>query len=283
MRDYFREYMSRYAENQGLEPSKVPIGQGHTDTLVNLPTAPNTFVPQSPVSYSDKTGESVYILDLTSDKRTQLILEREVFASEAPQSEKQLALPNVSGIDYLTFEDALRVGYLEGKAYADNESLMQFLFNMENALIAKDINNAAKGRPNMSLKYTDGEGQMRGYFLAWEGRLTDENAEHDAQEFFDQPCVYMLDIATDRENHMAGGRLIKAFTKLYKQNYLDRGNPLPIFAQAREATSYKIVQRQLEGLGRDIGVEFKLIELPTYDVGKDTMHPIIIQPASRRR
>lgn len=278
MRDYFREYMSRYAETQGLESSKMPIGQGYTDALSHLPKVRNTFAPQAPVSYSDKTGGSVYMLDLTSDEGSKLILDRTVKVPEALKTESKSTPHDMAGIDYLTYEDSLRVGYLEGKAYADNESLMQFLFNMENALIAKDINNAAKGRANMSLKYTDKDGQMRGYFLAWEGRLTDENVEYDAEEFFDQPCVYMLDIATDRENRMAGGRLIKAFTQLYKQNYLDQDNPLPIFAQARETTSFRIVQRQLERIGREAGVEFELIELPTYEVGEDTMHPIIIQP-----
>lgn len=277
MRDYFREYMSRYSEEQGLEPTKVPIGQGYTDALSELPTAPNTYAPQAPVSYSDKTGEKVYMLDLSSEDESNIILDKAVTAPEMTQN-VQPNLPDITGIDYLTFEDALRVGYLEGKAYADNKSLMQFLFNMENALIAKDINNSAKNRPNMSLKYTDSEGKMSGYFLSWEGRLTDEYVQYNASEYYDQPCVYMMDLATDLENRMAGGRLIRAFTELYKQNYLDKDNPIPIFAQARETTSFRIIQRQLERLGREAGTEFELIELPTYDEGEDTMHPVIIQP-----
>ena len=217
------------------------------------------------------------MLDLATDEELSLIMEKSVTTPEVTQN-TQPDLPDMPGIDYLTFEDSLRVGYLEGKAYADNESLMQFLFNMENALIAKDINNSAKNRPNMSLKYTDSEGKMSGYFLSWEGKLTDEYVQYNAEDYYDQPCVYMMDLATDLEDRMAGGRLIRAFTELYKQNYLDKDNPIPIFAQARETTSFRIIQRQLERLGREAGTEFELIELPTYDEGEDTMHPVIIQP-----
>ena len=277
MRDYFREYMNRYSKVQGLEPTRIPVGQGYTDALSELPTAPNTYAPQAPVSYSDKTGEAVYVLDLSSDDESHLILERSVTVPETIQN-IQPDLPNIPGISYLTFEDSLRVGYLEGKAYASNESLMQFLFNMENALIAKDINNSAKNRPNMSLKYTDSEGKMSGYFLSWEGLLTDEYVQNSASEYYNQSCIYMMDLAADPKSRLAGGSLIRAFTDLYKRNYLDRDNPIPIFAQARETTSFRIIQRQLERLGRETGAEFELIELPTYDVGEDTMHPVIIQP-----
>ena len=186
------------------------------------------------------------------------------------------------GLGYLTFEDTLKVAYLEGKAYSDNQSLMQFLFNIENGLIAKDINNAAKDRPNMSLKYTDEAERVRGYMLAWEGILSDENVEDNAEEFFNQPCVYIVDIATDLENRMAGGRLIQGFTELYKQNYLDKGKVMPIFAQARESTSYQIIKKQLDKLGQEAGFDFELIELPTYEAGEDIMHPIIIRPVSKK-
>lgn len=281
-RDFFREYMSRYAKIEGLNPKKVPIGQGYTDALSQLPTEVNTFAPQAPVSYSDKTGSSVYMLDLESNAKMDLIWQKQVRETKV-KKQTEPSLPKMKGLGYLTFEDTLKVAYLEGKAYSDNQSLMQFLFNMENGLIAKDINNAAKERPNMSVKYTDESGRMRGYMLAWEGRLLDENVEYNAGEYFNQPCVYIIDIATDQENRMAGGRLIQGFAELYKQNYLDKGNAMPIFAQARESTSYQIVKRQLDKLGKDAGYNFELIELPTYEVGEDTMHPIIIRPVSKKK
>ncbi len=281
-RDFFREYMSRFAKTEGLNSTKVPIGEGFTDALSQLPTETNTFAPQAPVSYSDKTGEDVYILDLGSNKGMDLILQKQVRETKF-ERQTEPPLPKIKGLGYLTFEDTLKVAYLEGKAYSDNKSLMQYLFNIENGLIAKDINNAAKDRPNMCLKYTDEDGRMRGYMLAWEGRISDENVEYYAEEFFNEPCVYIIDLATDLESLMAGGRLIQGFVELYKQNYLDKGNLIPIFAQARETTSYKIVKRQLDKLGKEAGFSFELIELPTYNVGEDTMHPIIIRPVSDRK
>lgn len=295
-RDFFTEYLSRYAETERLNTNKVPIGKGFTGSL-KLPLVSNTFAPQAPVSYSDKMGDIVYMLDLESSQEMDLILEKEVHETKV-ERQKEPPLPKIKGLEYLTFEDSLKVAYIEGQAYSDNTSLMQFLSNMENGLIAKDINNVAKERPNMSLKYADETGRMRGYILAWEGRLSDENVEtlngsstdeniEDIENnneiyntFFNKPCIYISDIATDLENTMAGGRLIKGFIQLYKQNYLDKGTPMPIFAQARESTSYKIVKNQLDRLGKDAGLSFELIELPTYTEGQDTMHPIIIRPVS---
>ncbi len=71
--------------------------------------------------------------------------------------------------------------------------------------------------------------------------------------------------------------------ELYKQNYLDKGNLIPIFAHAREETSYQIIKNQLEKLGERIGVSFELIELPTYSKQNDVMHPIIIYPVPRKK
>jgi len=279
-RDFFREYMNRYAKTERLNTKEIPIGRS-TDALSNLPTRVNTFVPQAPVSYSDKMGDDVYVLNLESNEGLNLIQQKQI-KEIVVEGKVKPSLPKIKGLDYLTFEDSLKVAYLEGKAYSDNQSLMQFLFNMENGLIAKDINNAAKDRPNMSLKYTDENGRARGYMLAWEGRLSDENVEYNAGDFFNQPCLYIADIATDRESHTAGGRLIQGFVELYKQNYLDKGKAMPIFAQAREATSYQIVKRQLDRLGKDAGFNFELVELPTYEVGGDVMHPIIIKPTTVR-
>lgn len=279
MRDFFKEYTKHYAQNQELEPNKIVIGKGYADALTSLPSIPNTFAPQAPISYSDKTGQAAYVLDLTKNEKSHLILEKDVAVPEVSDA-KQVAFSNIPGVEYLTFEDALRVGYLEDKVYADNQSLMLFPHNMENALIAKDINNVAKDRPNLSLKYLDDKKQMRGYLLAWEGQITDQSIEYDAKKFYKKPCIYILDLVADKNATMAGGKLIKAFIELYKRNYLDLGKLIPIYTQARETTSYRIVQRQLERLGNEIGINFELIELPTYNVDYDTMHPIIIKPVA---
>ena len=244
-RDFFKKYTQK---EKGFRTDKIIIGTSFADALTNLPKEENTYVPQAPVGYSDKTGTEVYALDLKT---------------EHTETEKKK-----TGISPLTYEDSLIVAWLESKAYRDNVNLIESLFNMENALIAKDINNEMKNRPNLSTKYTDSTGRVRGYLLAYEGAFDDE----------DKPCIYISDLASDRESTLTGGRLIKEFAKQYKEHYLDKNNPLPIYAQARETTTYRIIKKQIDNLAKQTGTEFELIELPTYEQGDDTMHPVVIQP-----
>ncbi len=266
-KDFFRCYMDRFAAKQGLCPDWMPIGKGHSDALTNLPVKPNTFVPEAPVSYSDKTHSEVFELTLEQEPGIQ---QREM-KSEDDSKMKEPDLPTVRGIKYLHSSDTLPVAFLEGKIYADNQSLIVNLHNIENAIIAKDINNVHKGRPNMSLKYVDDSNKMRGYILAYEGK----------HENFGE-VIYIADLAAERESTRAGGSLIKGFVDLYKRNYLDQKKYMPIYCEARETTSYKILTRQLEKLSEEQGVEFEMQELPTYPSGKDTMHPVLIKPKSRK-
>ena len=279
--DFFGEYLKRYGAVQKLAMDKVVIGMGFTDALRDLPRTKNTFAPQAPVSYSDKTGPEVYVLDM--GQKNDMFLSRTIKEMEREIDTSQKTPVGQKGVDYLTFEDSLRVGYLEGKAYADNQEMLQYLSNMENCLLAKDINNAAKGRPNMSLKYSDESGKMRGYFLAYEGTLDDSEVLETSYgtDFSYKPILYLMDLATDRESATAGGRLVNGFTELYKKNYLDRGEMMPLFMQAREQTSYKLIQRKLQSVGGNLGIDFDLIELPIYKEGADTMHPVIIRPRKK--
>lgn len=282
-RDFFREYVQRFGASQRLVTDKVIIGEGYSDALTSLPEAPNTYAPQAPVSYSDKTHENVYVLDISKETDQNTFVSKTVRVVEPDQQREELSI-TTPGVEYLTYEDALRVAYLEGKAYSDNQSLMQYLHNMENCLIAKDINNSAKDRPNLSLKYTDETGKMRGYFLAYEGRLNDEHLydDYDTEYYYGQRAVYLLDLATDRESQMTGGRLINGFVDLYRRNYLEHGDMVPLFMQAREQTSYRIIQRQLDKLSLNLGIDFELVELQTYTAGEDTMHPVMIIPKPKR-
>jgi len=279
-RDFFTEYMKRFAKGQGLVSDEVIIGQGYSDSLDHLPTKPNTFVPLAPVGYSDKTEDEVYTLDLTKSKQK---LKRKITASEVAES-PQTKLLDIKGLSYLTFQDTLAVAYLEGKAYSDNESLMEYLHNVENCLIAKDINNAAKGRQNMSLKYIDSEGRMRSYITAYEGEFGAgyqedyDEEETENEELLGERIIYIEDFASDRKSPLAAGSLLKGFAELYKRNYLEKGDLVPIYAQAREQTSYVLIQRNLKNIAESIGVDFELEELEPYEEGPDIMHPVIIRP-----
>ncbi|MBL7021769.1 hypothetical protein ISR92_00350 [Patescibacteria group bacterium] len=262
--DYFREYLSLYGEQDELDMGQVIVGMGYTDALTDLPTVANTFTPEAPVAYSDNLGRQAYRLGLEEEKGAKGFKKKVRRAVESDVSEG-IKLPK--GVKPLDFHDSLRVSYIEGKAYKDNESLIEYLHNMENALIAKDVNNAAKDRPNMSIKYEDTKGKMHGYLLSYEGKI-DKNGES---------VIYVSDMASDG-SVKAGGSLILAFTELYKKHYAEKDNMLPIYAQLRDKTSYKIINKQLDKLGKDIGVEFIMEEKGSYSQGGDTMHEVILRP-----
>lgn len=279
-RDFYSAYVAKYAESQGFNADKVVVGQSYTDTMRHLPEEENTFLPQAPVSYSDNTGENVFVLKL--DQRNRRAYRRSIREVPPERVTQPSIKPTVPGLDLLTYEDSLAVAYIEQVAYQDNPTHIQNLADMENALIAMQINNAHKGRPHMSLKYQDPEGKVRGYLLAYEGDMGRNDyvnyPSHEQKSKERQPGIYISDLAADLENQVVGGKLIKGFVELYRKNYLEQGNMMPVFMEAREQTSYRILQRQFERVSRDLGIQFEVEELPTFTRGNDTMHPVIIRP-----
>ncbi|MEK7648425.1 MAG: hypothetical protein AAB400_00720 [Patescibacteria group bacterium] len=275
-KDFFAEYLVRYAPDLGLHGIHMPIGMGYTDTMTTLPKRSNTFVPLAPLSYSDKTGENVYLLTPSIAIPAS---QKKIIHEDRPASRIHIPIEE-KGIDYLTFQDTLQVAYLEGKIYKDNQELIVNLHNIENALIAKDITNELKGRPNLSVKYTDSSGQTRGYVLAYEGRLTesDKDVWVEDHRLYQQPIVYVSDLASDRSNPFVGGRLIKAFFELYQKNYLDQGNMMPIYFEARESTTHQLLSKQIERIQRQIRITFSIEEIGDYQKGKDTMKALILIP-----
>lgn len=270
-----QDFLTLYLEDKDdtIDHNKVIVGMGYTRGLQGLEVIENTFLPQAPVAYSDKYGAEVYKIPIDKAQSPNLLKAEVVGKSEATK----VSIPeylSTRNLDLLTFQDTLPVGYLEGKAYEDAPELLEYLFNMENALIAKDVNNKAKGRPNMSLKYTTGEGAVSGYILAYEGVIDDDKLP----DLEGTNCIFISDLATDLETELAGGRLIQGFVNRYSAEYLQKGNLTPIFLQAREQTSYRIITRQLARIGRNLGVNFEIEEFEPEKRGKDTMYPMLIRP-----
>jgi hypothetical protein len=248
--DFFKEYLDRFSELDNLDPNKIIIGKGYTDLTMNVPEIANKFLPLAPVAYSDKTHDKVLSLAVDSSS-----VPKNQKKSQINKYEKKIDLDIITpGVSYATFEDTLAISYIETtKAYADNQDSITGLHNMENGLIAKDIYNAHHERPNMSIKYADRDGKIRGYLLAYEGAGDKEFPEF--EEF-----LYISDLATDKTSRVPGGRLLQGFTELYEKNYLSKNNLMPIRSQSRESSSYMIIQKQLSQLGEKLGVEFDLIE-----------------------
>lgn len=262
--DFFQEYIKQFGKQEKLDKKRAVIGKGYTDAMTNLNSIDNTFVPLAPVGYSDNLGKTALELKLDSEQE-KMALKRKVSAREKPQR-NDLVKSKIKGIENLTFKDSLQVSFLESKAYADNETLMEYMHNMENGLIAKDINNVSKERSNLSLKYVDDKKRMQGYILAYEGKSDGEEV------------IYISDLASNPKAKMTGGRLIKGFAEIYKEHYLDKNNFMPILAEAREKTSYAIIIKQLDKIGEQLGIKFKMEELEKKEKGGDTMHLVLIKP-----
>lgn len=263
-RDFFEKYVAYYNEKTAegnLNQDKIIIGQGYSDIRMGS-QEPNTYAPAAPVGYSDKLGPNVDVIIFRDGHKSEVVVTTESENREATQETEHQR----TGVLPLTFKDSLAVGFLEGKAYAENESLMTHLHNMENGLIAKDINNIDKNRSDLSLKYVDDDGRMRGYMLAYECK------DHG------QSMVYIGDLATDRESRLAGGRLMSSFVDVYKANYIDKNNFVPIYLEARESTSYPIIKNGLASIENKLGVRLRIDEEGTYREGGDIMHPLWLRP-----
>jgi hypothetical protein len=268
--DFFAEYLARFGEKDHLSNTLVPIGTANSDALHSLPRQANTFAPLAPVGYSDKVGAEIYALK--PEKKSWIGKNIEILEQPADLTQPHQHLPE--GVTPLTFEDSLSVAYIEGKAYEKNKSLMEYLWNIENGLIAKDINNSAKNRVNLSLKYSDHAGKTLGYLFAYEGKER-KNVEASI------PVIYIADLASMKEEgkiSMAGGRLIHGFCNLYEEHYLKQGKLFPIVLQARENTSYRIIQRKLESIGNKLGLTFDIEERGSHKVGGEMMRDLIIRP-----
>jgi hypothetical protein len=120
---------------------------------------------------------------------------------------------------------------------------------------------------------------MRGYLFAYEGKL-EEAKDH-------PPAIYIGDFMSDRpvvggaKNIAPGlvaGKLLLEFGKLYKENYLDKGNLIPIYAEARDATSYQLLTRQLESLGERTGYRFEMQQTGDHRADSSKMHHVLITP-----
>jgi len=271
--DFLREYTTKFGKDQHLNQSKSMIGRCRYD-LTNGQREVNTYLPESPVAYSDKYSESVSVLHL-AEPTDSFFVKRNVKITGIDKLE-MMSIQNPQ-IEYLSYQDSLETAYIEGKVY-EGTTLKQGISEMENALIAKDINNATKHRPNMSLKYISTDQQMQAYLVAYEGvyGYSHDGSEKDKQE----SCIYIMDIAKLPEAKKgAGAELINEFIRLYQENYIKKGKFIPIRAEAREVSSYKLILRHLDAWGRSIGVKFELEEREIYEKGGDTMHSVAIRPS----
>lgn len=261
--DFFAKYLAKLNSTESLVSSdSVEIGKNFSDVLSDLPKVPNQTVPMAPLSYSDNVADVSYALkpklDLTGRLHTVSLIDDGTSSAYKPKT----------GISALGYLDTLPSAYLESKAYKDAPSLLEGMHNMENGLIAKDINNAAKNRPELSYKYIDRDGKMKAYMFAYEGKWPNN-----------EECVYISDLASDKEGGSSPGFVLQAFCEAYKAGYLDLGKPLPIYAEMRETTSFALLQKHQPLLERWLGCQLKWEDLKTNQSGAEVLHTVRLVPA----
>lgn len=297
--DFFARYLTELAGGRDVKSDEVQIGPNYSKTLTHLPRVPNKSVPLAPMSYSDNIEATS--LSLRPQISTNGQIESATLVSKGDFSDRRTK----PGVSPLTFEDSLQTAYLEGKVYGGTE-LFTGLHNMENGLIAKDINNSAKNRPELSFKYLEADNTLEAYILAYQGvwkmnserASKDENywerdgwAEGEDQEDDDiqaeketvqkevgEPCIYISDYASRGENPIAAGKILNQFVNTYKEQYIDRGNALPIYCQAREGSSYEIITKQLPRFAEKLGVKLTLEEVSQEETDGGIMHTVVIRP-----
>ena len=265
--DYSKIFNQNNFTNETVSTEKVIVGVGYTDHALDERIA-NTYLPKVPVGYSDNRSAKSYLLNFAEEQKTSVITPVEMKSLQTAQLELDVDLPR--GIKPLTYQDSLDVARVEASAYP--KGMEEGLSAMSNRLIAKDINNASKERPNMSFKAVGESGQLLGYMVAYQGLWNEGDSGGGGES-----VLYIEDLAADPKNKLAGGRLIKTFLDQYNQQYLQRGESIPILTEARDSTTFQIITKRLEQFGQQLGVSFVMEELGTENRGGELMRKIYIR------
>ena len=262
-RDFFSKYAPYFNQQQSgieIDTEKLIIGKSNSDLSFGTQEK-NTYLPVSLVGYSDKLGSQVDVIRFNNTQRDTFSLTEKSIRKSEEDVNQNIEKQNVQ---LLTSADTLSVSYIENKAYPKN--MTEGVVNMQNRIFASAIANQVHGAENLSLKYVDAENAVKGYAIAHE-------AEKDGEKI-----VYFEDLAVLPDSRIAGGRIINTFAEKYIANYIAKGNMVPIFMQAREETSYKILQKQIENMSEKFGVRFNIEEGDEYTYGNSTMHEITLRP-----
>jgi hypothetical protein len=257
--DFFQRYLARFAERRDIKSDEIQIGMGYSDVFHDLETVPNETIPVAPLSYSDNMGPEAYKLVPAAGPLSRMKAEESTAASQ-PAEPLSLKV----GVSPLTYADTLATAYMESKAYQGVPSLLSGLHDMENGLIAKDINNAHKGRPELSFKSISRDQRFEAYLFAYQGKWDDGT-----------DCLYVADFAS-KGSQTGAAFVLREFCRTYKEHYLDTGQLLPLYAEMRESTSYQLLLDHRALLERWLGVPLKWEELNVIqDAGKDERRHVV--------
>jgi len=248
---FFSAYLSEKNNvSKPVNKEKIVIGTGYSD-ISGWDTMPNHFVPVAPPSYSDNVHSESFYSQLNTK-------------SDTKGNSSEVV---TTGVTELGVEDSLQVAVIESEAYSDNKSLQEGLVRMMNRIIAVQVFNARNNRPNMCLKYVGDDNSTKAYMVAYERANTKEDRH-----------LYIEDFASRKGEGLGAGRILRSLIEKYKENYIDKGDIIPIVMEARDQTSYQLLKRQIDRISEMLGIKLVEDEIEQNLVGTDTMHSIILRP-----
>lgn len=130
------------------------------------------------------------------------------------------------------------------------------LWNLQHEITASILNNTLKNRPNLSFAYYNEKWEICGYILAYQWKMPDWT-----------PWIYISDFAM-LEKWKWWIKMINNWMKEVKEKY----QSMPVFARARENTSYRMVKVLAEKKWYHI-IQDDLIQ----DVGENR-HRVVMKP-----
>ena len=264
-RDFFSKYSDYFNQNSDVlvNESKIIIGKSNSD-LTFGEKEDNYYLPVSLPSYSDKLGKIVDVVHFDNkDNNSFTLKEDSIKKSEVNSPKKEID----TGIRDLTPNDVMSVSLLESKIYP--KEMVEGLIEIQNRLISSAIYNKIHKKENLSTKYINSENKIAGYMIANEGSKDGERV------------IYIEDLAVLGDSKIGGGKMINSFLEKYAEIYLKKEDLVPIFLQAREETSYKIIEKQLEKIAIKLGFDIKTEEGRTYLYGNSKMHPMTFYPVRK--
>ena len=122
----------------------------------------------------------------------------------------------------------------------------------------------------------DEKKEMDGYLMAYEGKLYEGNSE--MIRHTTNGVLYIEDMAVRQEAKIGAGAMLAEFMELYKKNYLEKNILMPIYMQARESTSFALVQKQLEKIAVSLGLKIQVIGDTEVTGSDNERHSILLVP-----
>ena len=223
IRKIYEDFFSEYIEQNPLSPNGIPLNtskfySGTSYNKINILSKKeeNQTLPVFMNSYTDNAQSQSLVGELHA-------------GTQAEKVKKTWIHP-------LSIEDVDQISYLEGKIYP--ETMKHHLGNLQHEITASSLNNQLKGRANLSFAWYDDKGKVRGYLLAYQGKMEDGRA-----------WIYLSDFAIDEQARGHSGlEMIRHWIQQVKEHYPG----MPVFTRARETTSYRMLKALVEKYGYEI-------------------------------